>query len=486
MGVVTLDDLEARRGELHTEIREIDTEFAGQMLPEAAKERWNALNQELEIVEQTIQEVKLRQQTVEAISGQARNVEDEPKFVRGRRVSSHVPDDPTQLEQYRSTATSYDDLLMAYRDGAMKVIERMRPVHPEGVEAAQGNVANMLDSIDLRPGEDGDRSLARRVIATSSKGYEQEFRTYLKTQGRIVGKEMERAASLTNGAGGFAVPVVLDPTVILVSSGVINPVRQLARVERTVGNHLEFVSSTGITAGYAAEGATAADGAPTLVQPTLDIEKAFAFVPMSIEIAEDWGAIQSSMAMMFADAKDTIESTKFLTGLGHASHEPLGLIAPLGATAIVTSGTTATVGAQDLYNMEAGLSPRFLARASFVGARAAFQKIRQLDTAGGANLWVQLQNSNPPTLIGYDSYVWSAYPTSVASGATVLTLGDFNQFLIADRVGMSVEVIPHLFGTAQGNLPTGQRGLYAYWRNSSTVLTPGLQANSAFISLKCL
>ena len=71
------------------------------------------------------------------------------------------------------------------------------------------------------------------------------------------------------------------------------------------------------------------------------------------------------------------------------------------------------------------------------------------------------------------------------SASTVLTIGDFNQFAIVDRVGMSVEFIPHLFG-GTSNYPTGQRGLYMYWRNSSQVLTPGLTANSAFQSLKLL
>ena len=45
--------------------------------------------------------------------------------------------------------------------------------------------------------------------------------------------------------------------------------------------------------------------------------------------------------------------------------------------------------------------------------------------------------------------------------------------------------IPHLFG-GSNRFPTGQRGLYLWWRNSSQVLSPALQANSAFVSLKVL
>ena len=39
--------------------------------------------------------------------------------------------------------------------------------------------------------------------------------------------------------------------------------------------------------------------------------------------------------------------------------------------------------------------------------------------------------------------------------------------MIVDRVD---QLVPHLFGTAR-NYPTGQRGLYAYWRVGAGVLT---------------
>jgi HK97 family phage major capsid protein len=488
--MASVADLAARRDEILAEIKDIDAEHVGQAFSDEAKARWNELNSELDQVTETIGELKARADRLTDLADDPKHTEGEKTYTsaRGKRVVSHVPDDPTQIEQYRTMTSSMSDLEQAYRDGAMKIVEGMRPSHPEiSTEQAQDNVARMLDTIDLGKGEDGGtRALSRRIIATSSRAYSKEFGRYLSSGGQIVGPEMQRAASLTTTAGGFAVPVVLDPTVILTSSGVINPIRQIARVERTVGNTLEFISSTGITAGYGAEAVEASDNAPTLAQPTLNVEKAFAFVPFSIEIGEDWAGIQASMAMMFSDAKDTLENTKFLTGLGHASNEPSGLIAVGGATAVISSATTAVFAVADLYSLETALAPRWRARASIVGNRAAFQKVRQFDTAGGANLWVQLQNNNPATLLGYNAYEWSAYSAAVTTtGSTILTIGDFNQFLIADRVGMNVELIPHLFGSGS-RFPTGQRGLYMYWRNSSKVLTPGLSANSAFQSLKLL
>jgi hypothetical protein len=40
---------------------------------------------------------------------------------------------------------------------------------------------------------------------------------------------------------------------------------------------------------------------------------------------------------------------------------------------------------------------------------------------------------------------------------------DFSDFLIADRIGGTIELIPHLFG-ATNRYPVGQRGLYYHWR----------------------
>ena len=48
----------------------------------------------------------------------------------------------------------------------------------------------------------------------------------------------------------------------------------------------------------------------------------------------------------------------------------------------------------------------------------------------------------------------------------VLILGAFTDFWIVDRVGRSMALVPPLIATAN-NRPSGQRGLYAWWRTGS-------------------
>jgi HK97 family phage major capsid protein len=59
----------------------------------------------------------------------------------------------------------------------------------------------------------------------------------------------------------------------------------------------------------------------------------------------------------------------------------------------------------------------------------------------------------------------------VSGAADYLVLSvDFSQFAIVDRVGTTIEVIPHLFGANQR--PTGQRGFYMHFRVGTGVLVP--------------
>ncbi len=56
---------------------------------------------------------------------------------------------------------------------------------------------------------------------------------------------------------------------------------------------------------------------------------------------------------------------------------------------------------------------------------------------------------------------------TITTRSKVRILGDWQNFRIVDRIGLAVELIPHLEGA--NRRPTGERGLYAYWRVGSGV-----------------
>ena len=475
-----VDQLKERNEEIRSELQDLESEFAGEAFDEAARAKWNDLNAELEGNDKLVEELEARAARINALGSSDRNTEKEPAGAHFHtRKASTVPDDPTDLEGYSRNATSMEDYNRALTDGAMKIVDQRYRTAVAGVsrEEAQGDAETLLRQVE-------DREVALRFITTSTDKYRREFAEYCRTG--AVGPELMRTASLTNTAGGYAVPVELDTTLLLTNAGAVNPIRDIARVRQTNVNTVEFINTAGVTAAYGAEASEASDNAPVLAQPVLNIEMAKAFVPMSIQISQDWANIQQDLAMCFADAKNRLESTKFLKGLGHSSNEPQGLIAAGGATAVVSTATTAVFAVGDLMSLEIALAPRYRPNATIVGNRATFQKVRQF-ASNGVNIWTQLPgNSVQPQLIGYPVREWSDYDaTPTTSNSTILTIGDFSYFAIVDRAGMNVEFIPHLFGSGN-RYPTGQRGLFAYWRNSSQVLSPTLSANSAFQSLKVL
>jgi HK97 family phage major capsid protein len=194
----------------------------------------------------------------------------------------------------------------------------------------------------------------------------------------------------------------------------------------------------------------------------------------------DWASFQNEMAGLFADAKDVLEATKFAVGSG--TNEPFGVIT--GATTLFTASNTNSLVVADLYGVHNALGPRFRTRATWTLNNAVADRIRQLDTAGGANLWsanLTLRTAAVPAtltdgrmgadLLGKPVYEATAQSGAFTTGQKVAVVGDYSRaYKIVDRVGMNIEIIPHLFGAAQGNLPTGQRGLFAYWRTGAKVL----------------
>jgi HK97 family phage major capsid protein len=251
----------------------------------------------------------------------------------------------------RMRSAGPDDEVRTLSENAKRALDIAEIPHVRDEAAAKEHVDRLLRSFG--EGSEPRAAMARRILATGSPQYSRAFGKALA--GAPMSGEEQRALSLTVGEGGYAVPYTLDPTVIPVSNHVANPLRRISRIETIAGsNEWRGVTSEGITASYAAEGTEASDNAPTLVQPTAIVERAQAFVPFSLEIGQDWGSLQSSMAVLLADAKDVLEATKFLSGAGHSSQEPEGLL--VGATGTVAGGS-ATYAVSNLYALEEALAP---------------------------------------------------------------------------------------------------------------------------------
>lgn len=462
---MTVEERAARQAEIRARLAEIDGEYAGSELPDDIRSEWTTLDEEYDLHERAITDANQRRERLARLANEPGRVERPADFARpvmGARTAKNIYD----LTEIRNLARSFDDLGGLYRDHAMRAVEIGKYPGVKDREAAQAQVARLLDSID-----DSTGTLARRVLATGSPVYERAFGKAvlaMNTNG-LTSEERANLSLGTDTAGGYAVPFMLDPSVILTSDGVINPLRSLARVVQIVGKEWQGLTSAGITVSRDNEAAEVSNDGPTFAQPTVRTVKVQGFVPFSIELDQDWASMRSEMTTMLADAKATEEGTSFITGDG-TGNNPGGVPGSLDyATCQVDGGGSFT--SADIYAVEEDLAPRWRTRASWLANRSIYNRVRQLGSASdGGDLWVRLGQGLPPELIGYPAYEASAMTTTTAgTNDRLLVFGDFSQLLIVDRVGMSVELVPHLFATAN-NLPNGTRGLYAFWRNNSKVL----------------
>lgn len=481
------DELVTELADLRAQVGELNEQYAGEAMPDEAREQWNTTNERIDTLTATIEELDARMERVAQLAGEDRSTE-RPELFQTRRPGRTHDNDIYDLAAVRRDARSLDDENDKLRDHAMRSVDTARFPHPYADKAeVKEHIERLLD----HDGAEGE--IRRRILQTGSPTYQRAFGKWLANGGTTAGFSGDEQRAFITTTTGIPIPYTLDPTLIHTSNFSVNPFRTISRVVTITGSNQWLGATSGaITAAYATEGAEASDNTPTLTQPSATVVRAQAFVPFSMESAEDWPSLQREMASLFADAKDDLEATKFFSGTGTV--EPQGL-SQLGTPRRVQTAGTAAFVVGDVYNTESNLAPRWRPRASFVLNRAQANRIRQFDTAGGAQLWtdnlrVGLPNNVPTggqlgnALLGYPAYELSTAGTSIASGSSILYFGDFSRgFIIVDRIGMDVTFVPMMFGTAN-NYPSGQQGLYARWRNTSILL--GGTASTSFVYLAAL
>lgn len=428
--------------------------------------------------------------------------------------SLHQTDDG-ELRDLDDTEQAAFDELMAIRDAAIDKLDKHAKVaevlrrRPEAVKKVYDSIARGLDDHDgvlrMTNPEARDRALrvlgdgkhlrddeaaqverlvrnstdiARRVIVTENDDYREAWRKLVTNpNGNLILTEDERAAvraweeyrAMSEGtttAGGFGIPVFIDPSIILTAQGSGNPFLELARSVDVNTNKWKGVSSAGVTWSFDTEATAVSDDSPTLAQPSVDVHMARGFIPYSIEIGEDYPGFASEMSTLLAEGYDELLVDKFTRGSG--TGEPQGIVTALDAdtTVEVLLGTAGTLAATDIYNVWAALPQRFRRRASWLSAVEVNNKIRQLGTANNFHATtVQLTESGDFPIFARN-YRETPYMTDLTTSAVhtnIAVVGDFQNYVIARRGGMSVELVPQLFDVTN-NRPTGQRGWFAYAR----------------------
>lgn len=291
--------------------------------------------------------------------------------------------------------------------------------------------------------------------------------------------EMRAMGAGTGSAGGFQIPVIIDPAVRISSDGSVSPIRMLAENRVAIGAKWRPVTSAHVVNQWTDEHAEWTDGTPTLASPEIDAYKSTAFVPFSFEYESAYGGAIGDLTRLLVDGREQLLAEAFLNGNG--TSQPEGLWTGLDDTGSELAPTVAeTFDEDDVYKTQNALAPRFQPAATWQANLATINELSTYETDNGAPRFPRVGDIEPVLLRKrlYENSRMRGVDDIDAVAETVdnpvLIYGDIRQaYTIVDFAGSTVELVPHLFSSTNPQLPTGDRGLMLWSRVGAGVVIPG-------------
>lgn len=378
------------------------------------------------------------------------------------------PADGARDFQYQRKTETRVDLRTAsrgqVRDAALAALERSEDVYDLD-DSAKRQAERLIRR--------GDGQVAARVAVTETPEYRSAWMKVVtgrpdltSEEGRALAEAREMNIT-TPGDGGYGVPVFIDPTIILTDQGSSNPFRQIADWRTITTADWKGVSAAGVSWAFETESAAANDISPTLAQPTIHAHKAQGFIPFTIEVGMDYPGFAAEMARLLGAGYDELLVDKLTRGSG--TGEPWGIFeACEQATSQVTVNTDGGLYAADINKVFVALPQKYRGNASWLMNIDVNQDIQALGDDKLSTQTVNLAAGAIDVLKGRPVYESPYAPTftGTTGASSIAVIGDFRNFVVAQRAGMSVEFVPHVFDTTTGT-PNGQRGWYAWARVGS-------------------
>jgi len=439
-----------RLDEIESEFRTIHTEAGERSLDDAEQTRWDELDTERTQLLADIADEEAAQERAFRVA------ESRAKW-GSLQVSTRVsPFDNLDAVRYQSD----EDI----RERALTAVEQTTYRGPFHIlDEHRQNATQMIEKV---PGA------ARMALAYGSPEYMSAFRAYLASGGAPVYTAEEAMAvraslSLTSANGGYALPFLLDPSLIHTGDATRNPVRRIARVESGTQQVLHLVTASNVATYWKAEGSAFTDGSPTTGGPTVTAAMLTAYVTASFEIFQD-SNLQAQLPGLIAESIDFAESAAFVVGSG--SSAPTGVITAVSGTAgslvtATTRGTFSSASIADTLALVNALPVRYEDSSTWVMNKGTYRTIEQQMVGTGAVKAIDMTNGN--SLLDLPVVRSSTMTSTTTSGNILAVLGDFQQYVVYDRLGVSVEYIQNVVDG--DGLPLGKRGLVAYKRVGGNV-----------------
>lgn len=463
----TVEERSARLSEIATRLEEIASEHGEAELPEDVQAEDAELRSEVKRLEAANAAVEERRAMVSRLANSG-----SVDAVRNTGPAVHTTEPVFDTEEIRKASYNGDEYRTRLAENAVRIIEKAKYSGSDNEARAKADVERIV-----RGDESGE--LATKIAHTGSDEYRRAFTKWVGR--KYLSPDEQRAMALgTDSAGGFGVPHELDPTIILTSDGTVNPLRQLARVERITGKTLQLVTSAGVTVTrdtpFPGEAVPVTDGSPTLARTEFNAGRVSAYLPRSIEIDAAYSSLDSQLTSALMEAKEDEEAATFVTATGNGltGVEGLNQLSSVGTVTPLAVADTLTWA--DIYGLDNDLAPRHRPNAKWLANNTVYNTVRQLDDNLGGDGWTTRQGSRPATINGHDALELSTLSGLDSTTNPGLIYGDWRKFLIVDRIGMvlkriDVVTVPNSTDPT-ANVPNGQEALVAFWWNGAGFIDP--------------
>jgi hypothetical protein len=232
----SVGDLQRLRHDVHDEMLKLEREFNGTPYDEATRNKFVGLSKTKKKIDSRISELQGRQRAiVEQNAGRRGFVEraEEPRIITGpdRHGDTSDPFQPRHLAEARERGMrAIETNLSVLPAAAADRLERhINEADPQGLDA------NYIAAV----GDPNYRTAFGKIMMHPTTGHLRFTPAEVEAVRCASQAEAQRSLSVTTGsAGAFAIPISLDPSIIMTGTGVLNPLRDLCSVE-TISNTME-------------------------------------------------------------------------------------------------------------------------------------------------------------------------------------------------------------------------------------------------------
>jgi HK97 family phage major capsid protein len=316
----------------------------------------------------------------------------------------------------------------------------------ERAEKLNARIDELETALNRPGGGEGDKGNSGDDAKEVSK---KAFFEYMRHGKAELGPD-QRKALVADAEGQILIPEALEAEIYR-ELPKLTVMRGLATVQTINSDRIRRRSMTELTVGWGKleTGSVLVESDVVLSEAYQYIENLNGLTKVGVdELSDSDVAIEALLRDSFARAFAEAEDSAFITGTGHASLQPEGILNGSTVTR-VTAGQVADVTYDDLIEILYAVPEQYARNGAWIMNRTTEKHFRAMVDLNNRPLWEpSLQAGGPNMLLGYPVYQQADVPAIPASGtaADVLIFGDVRAgYRILDRAGVAAQRLTELY-----------------------------------------